>query len=78
MTWLDEAPTKEAKIALMVALRDITEGKIFVEAERAKLTRLLATVRTRHYPKLNVLACVSFVGFHFPPCRLVATAPGLQ
>lgn len=45
MTWLDEAPTKEARIALLVALRDITDGKIFVEAERAKLTRLLAKVR---------------------------------
>lgn len=45
MIWLDEAPTKEARIALLVALRDITDGKIFVEAERAKLTRLLAKVR---------------------------------
>lgn len=44
MTWLDEAPSKEAKVALLVALRDITDGKIFVEAERAKLTRLLAAV----------------------------------
>lgn len=45
MIWLDEAPTKEARIALLVALRDITDGKIFVEAERAKLTRLLAKVK---------------------------------
>lgn len=45
MGWLDETPDKEKKVALLVALRDITDGKIYVEAERAKLTRMLAKVR---------------------------------
>lgn len=44
MGWLDETPNKEARVLLLVALRDITDGKIFVEAERAKLTRMLAKV----------------------------------
>lgn len=44
MGWLDEAPDKETRVLLLVALRDITDGKIFVEAERAKLTRMLAEV----------------------------------
>lgn len=44
MGWLDDAPDKEKKVALLVALRDITDGKIYVEAERAKLTRMLAEV----------------------------------
>jgi len=45
MGWLDETPDKDARVQLLVALRDITDGKIFVEAERAKLTRMLAKVR---------------------------------
>lgn len=57
MGWLDETPNRETKVALLVALRDITDGKIFVEAERAKLTRLLAQVRAlcgehSHPPRL--------------------------
>lgn len=44
MGWLDETPDKDARVLLLVALRDITDGKIFVEAERAKLTRMLAKV----------------------------------
>lgn len=47
MGWLEETPDKDAKVALLVALRNITDGKIFVEAERAKLTRMLAKVRLR-------------------------------
>lgn len=47
MGWLEETPDKDTKVALLVALRDITDGKIFVEAERAKLTRMLAKVRKR-------------------------------
>lgn len=48
MGWLDETPDKDARVQLLVALRDITDGKIFVEAERAKLTRMLAKVHV--YP----------------------------
>ncbi|CAN0330816.1 unnamed protein product [Ascophyllum nodosum] len=47
MGWLDEAPDKEKRVALLVALRDITDGKIYVEAERAKLTRMLAAVKEK-------------------------------
>lgn len=42
--WLDETPDKDTRVLLLVALRDITDGKIYVEAERAKLTRMLAKV----------------------------------
>ncbi len=47
MGWLDETPDKDARVQLLVALRDITDGKIFVEAQRAKLTRMLAKVSLR-------------------------------
>ena len=32
---------------LVVALRDISDGKIFLEGERARLTRALATIKVR-------------------------------
>lgn len=41
-SYVDATPDKEAKRKLIVTLRDITDGKIFVEAERARLTRSLA------------------------------------
>ena len=56
MGWLDEAPDKEKRVALLVALRDITDGKIYVEAERAKLTRMLAAVRVFASPCTAVSA----------------------
>jgi 26S proteasome regulatory subunit N5 len=45
----EEKATREK---LVVALRDITDGKLFLEGERARLTRALANikVRTRRYP----------------------------
>ncbi|CAM9991246.1 unnamed protein product [Ectocarpus sp. 12 AP-2014] len=43
--WLDETPDKDTRVLLLVALRDITDGKIYVEAERAKLTRMLAKIK---------------------------------
>mmetsp|Transcript_26082 Transcript_26082/g.36775 ORF Transcript_26082/g.36775 Transcript_26082/m.36775 type:complete len:467 (+) Transcript_26082:200-1600(+) len=36
---------KEARDKLVECLRDITDGKIFLEAERARLTRALATIK---------------------------------
>jgi 26S proteasome regulatory subunit N5 len=45
MQWLDETPDEATKVSLIVALRDITDGKIFVESERARLTRLLADIK---------------------------------
>jgi len=44
MNWISEAPSQEVKVALIITLRDITDGKIFVEGERAKLTKLLADI----------------------------------
>lgn len=41
MSWLD-ALDRPKKIALIQTLCDVTEGKIFVEVERARLTKLLA------------------------------------
>lgn len=41
MKWLDEIEEKE-KFALITTLCEVTEGKIFVEVERARLTKLLA------------------------------------
>jgi len=46
MTWLDEDDeiknNKEKKLKLINTLISVTEGKIFVEVERARLTRRLA------------------------------------
>jgi len=39
------AEAKEARDKLVECLRDITDGKIFLEAERARLTRGLATIK---------------------------------
>ena len=36
-----------ARDRLVVALRDITDGKIFLEGERARLTRALAIIKVR-------------------------------
>ena len=38
---------KEIRDKLIVTLRDITDGKIFLEAERARLTRALAVIKVR-------------------------------
>ena len=38
---------KAIRERLVVTLRDITDGKIFLEAERARLTRALATIKVR-------------------------------
>ncbi|KAJ1566526.1 26S proteasome non-ATPase regulatory subunit 12, partial [Nowakowskiella sp. JEL0078] len=45
MTYLDSAPTKEIKLELINTLRTVTDGKIFVEVERARLTRILAKIK---------------------------------
>jgi len=44
MTWLD-ALSKEKKIELIATLNEVTEGKIFVEIEQARLTNILATMK---------------------------------
>ena len=43
-----EVANEEQKVIrerLVVALRDITDGKLFLEAERARLTRALAIIK---------------------------------
>jgi len=44
MSWLDELD-KEKKLELIATLNDVTEGKIFVEVERARLTQMLAQMK---------------------------------
>jgi len=44
MTYLDKL-NKEDKLTLLATLREITEGKMFVEIERARLTEILAKMK---------------------------------
>jgi len=45
MTYLDKAPSMDVRLSLLETLRVVTDGKIFVETERARLTRLLAKIK---------------------------------
>jgi 26S proteasome regulatory subunit N5 len=48
---------KKNRDNLVVALRDITDGKLFLEAERARLTRALAAIKVRtlfYSPQLGI------------------------
>ncbi|KAI5841075.1 PCI domain-containing protein [Morchella snyderi] len=45
MGFLDETPDIDTKLSVIETLRNVTEGKIFVEVERARITRILATIR---------------------------------
>jgi len=42
MEYIDKTPSKGVKIDLIECLQKVTEGKIFVEVERARLARILA------------------------------------
>jgi len=44
-TYVEKTPTLDTKIALIECLREITDGKIYVEMERAWLTLKLAHIR---------------------------------
>ncbi|CAG9773861.1 unnamed protein product [Ceutorhynchus assimilis] len=44
-TYVDGTPDKETMIKLIDTLRQVTEGKIYVEVERARLTHKLAKIR---------------------------------
>lgn len=44
-TYVDQTPDKETKLKLIDTLRTVTEGKIYVEVERARLTKMLADIR---------------------------------
>ncbi|KAJ9622725.1 proteasome regulatory particle subunit [Taxawa tesnikishii (nom. ined.)] len=45
MGFLEDAPNTEAKLSLIETLRTVTEGKIFVEVERARVTRILSNIK---------------------------------
>ncbi|XP_060521588.1 26S proteasome non-ATPase regulatory subunit 12 [Cylas formicarius] len=44
-TYVDHTPDKDTMIKLIETLRQVTEGKIYVEVERARLTHKLAKIR---------------------------------
>merc|ERR1719343_162037 len=46
MSWLD-ALDKEKKLEVMATLNEVTEGKIFVEVEKARLTKMLADIKEK-------------------------------
>ncbi|KAJ2350671.1 proteasome regulatory particle subunit [Coemansia sp. RSA 2618] len=48
MAYVDKTPTEDARVALIEALRTVTEGKIHVEVERARLTRMRVAVYESH------------------------------
>ncbi|CAH1793593.1 unnamed protein product [Owenia fusiformis] len=44
-TYIDKTPDMETKLKLIDTLRTVTAGKIYVEIERARLTRILAKIK---------------------------------
>ncbi|KAF2773902.1 hypothetical protein EJ03DRAFT_323262 [Teratosphaeria nubilosa] len=45
MAFLDDTPSREVKLSVIETLRTVTEGKIFVEVERARVTRILSNIK---------------------------------
>jgi 26S proteasome regulatory subunit N5 len=45
MNWLDKTPSKAIKIEIINTLRQVSEGKIYVEVERARLIKMLADMK---------------------------------
>ncbi|KAF2795507.1 26S proteasome non-ATPase-like protein regulatory subunit 12 [Melanomma pulvis-pyrius CBS 109.77] len=45
MGFLDDTPSLETKLSVIETLRTVTEGKIFVEVERARITRILSNIK---------------------------------
>ncbi|KAH0304212.1 PCI-domain-containing protein, partial [Aureobasidium melanogenum] len=45
MDFIDDTPNLETKLSLIETLRTVTEGKIFVEVERARVTRILSNIK---------------------------------
>ncbi|KAL2009139.1 hypothetical protein VTN00DRAFT_7333 [Thermoascus crustaceus] len=45
MGFLDETPNMDVKMSVIETLRTVTEGKIFVEVERARVTRILSDIK---------------------------------
>ncbi|KAJ3428493.1 26s proteasome non-atpase regulatory subunit [Anaeramoeba flamelloides] len=47
MQLLDKTPDHETKMGLIDTLRSITEGKVYVEVERARITRVLCEIKEK-------------------------------
>lgn len=45
MTFLDDTPNLDTKLSVIETLRTVTEGKIFVEVERARTTKILSDIK---------------------------------
>ena len=45
MTFIDAAPNQEKKLSLIETLLTVTEGKIYVEVERARVTRIFSDMK---------------------------------
>ena len=45
VSFISEAPDDDKKLSLIETLRTVTEGKIFVEVERARVTRILSDMK---------------------------------
>ncbi|KAF7549771.1 hypothetical protein G7Z17_g6159 [Cylindrodendrum hubeiense] len=45
MGFLDETPDLKTKLSVIETLRTVTEGKIFVEVERARVTKILSDIK---------------------------------
>ncbi|KAL2754040.1 hypothetical protein ACRALDRAFT_2028552 [Sodiomyces alcalophilus JCM 7366] len=45
MGFLDSTPSLETKLSVIETLRTVTEGKIFVEVERARVTKVLSDIK---------------------------------
>lgn len=45
MKLLDDTPSLETKLSVIETLRTVTEGKIFVEVERARVTKVLSDIK---------------------------------
>ncbi len=45
MGFLDQTPNLDTKLSVIEALRTVTEGKIFVEVERARVTKILSDIK---------------------------------
>lgn len=45
MGFLDDTPNLETKLSVIETLRTVTEGKIFVEVERARVTKILSSIK---------------------------------
>ncbi|KAJ1907533.1 proteasome regulatory particle subunit, partial [Coemansia sp. S17] len=44
MEYVDKTPDEQTRVELIEALRTVTEGKIHVEVERARLTRMRVAI----------------------------------